>query len=159
MASSEAGRKHSPQVHDSVDLGRGLETSALGPQVSIVMGSPEGRVLPSSSLEEPTSMPLIQDKRKGRKPKLVVGQGKLEDVGFLRRGFLESSSSSLSQADRSFSSARPLNFVGGPHAISPLELSLACSSFFVDKGDRTMAFLSALDEDHRRWDMIEDCEL
>jgi hypothetical protein len=40
-----------------------------------------------------------------------------------------------------------------------LELSLACSMFFGDKGDRNMAFLSALDEDHRRWDMIEDCEL
>jgi hypothetical protein len=142
-----------------VDLGRGSETSALGPQVSIVMGSSEGRIRPSSSLEEPTSKPLIQYKRKGRKPKSVVVQGKHEDVGFLRRGFLESSSSSLSQADRSFSSACPLNFVGGLQVISPLELSLVCSAFFGDKGDRTMAFLSALDEDHRRWDMIEDCEL
>jgi hypothetical protein len=159
MASSEAGRKLSPQFLDPVDLGHGSETSALGPQVSIVMGSPEGRILPSSSLVEPTSKPLIQFKRKGRKTKSVVGQGKHKDVGFLRRGFLESSSSSLSQADRSFSSARPLNSVGGLQAISPLELSLACSSFFGDKGDRTMAFLSALDEDHRRWDMIEDCEL
>jgi len=105
------------------------------------------------------SKPLIQYKRKGRKPKPVVGQGNHEDVGFLRRGFLESSSSSLSQADRSFSSARPLNSAGGLQATSPLELSLACSMFFGDKGDRTMAFLSALDEDHRRWDMIEDCEL
>lgn len=33
------------------------------------------------------------------------------------------------------------------------------SMFFGDKGDRNMAFLSALVEDHRRWDMIEDCEL
>jgi hypothetical protein len=48
---------------------------------------------------------------------------------------------------------------GGLQATSPLELSLACSMYFGDKGDRTMAFLSALDEDHRRWDMIEDCEL
>jgi hypothetical protein len=127
MASSEVGWKHSPQVHDPVDLGRGSETSALGPQVSIVMGSPEGRFLSSSSLEEPTSKPLIQYKRKGRKPKSVVGQGKHEDVGFLRRGFLGSSSSSLSQADRSFSSTRPLNSVGGLQAISPLELYLACS--------------------------------
>lgn len=159
LASSEAGRKRSPQVLDSVDFGCGSENSAVGPQVSIVMGSPEGRILPSSSLEEPTSKPLIQYKRKGRKPKPVVGQGKQENVGFLRRRFLESSSSSLSQADRSFSSARPLKFVGGLQAISPLELSLACSSFFGEKGDRTMAFLSTLDEDHRRWDMIEDCEL
>jgi hypothetical protein len=159
MASSEAGRKLFPQVLDPVDLGRGSETSALGSQVPIVMGSPEGRILPSSSLEEPTSKPLIQYKRKGRKPKPVVGQGNHEDVGFLRRGFLESSSSSLSQADRSFSSAHPLNSAGGLQATSPLELSLACSIVFGDKGDRTMAFLSALDEDHRRWDMIEDCEL
>jgi hypothetical protein len=89
----------------------------------------------------------------------VVGQGKQENVGFFRRGFLESSSSSLSQADRRFSSARPLKSVGGLQTISPLELSMAYSSFFGEKGDRTTAFLSALDEDHRRWDMIEDCEL
>jgi hypothetical protein len=159
MASLEAGRKLFPQVLDPVDLGRGSETSALGSQVSIVVGSPEGRILPSSSLEEPTSKRLIQYKRKGRKPKPVVGQGNHEDVGFLRRGFLESSSSSLSQADRGFSSARPLNSAGGLQATSPLELSLACFMFFWDKRDRTMAFLSALDEDHWRWDMIEDCEL
>jgi hypothetical protein len=160
MASSEASRKQFyddlsviiPQVHDLVDLGRGSETSALGPQVS----------LPSSSLEEPTSKPLIQYKCKGRKPKSVVSQGKLEDVSFLRRGFLESSSSSLPQADRGFSGrgcssrARPLNSAGGLQAISPLELSLVCSSIF---GDKTVAFLSALDENHRRWDKIEDWEL
>jgi hypothetical protein len=35
---------------------------------------------------------------------------------------------------------------------------MGCSSYFGEKGDRTMAFLSALDEEHRRWDMIEDCE-
>jgi hypothetical protein len=85
-----------PQVHDPMDLGRGSETSTLGPQVSLVMSSLKGRILPFSSLEEPTSQPLIQYKRKGRKPKLVVGQGKHKDVGFLKRGFLESSSSSLS---------------------------------------------------------------
>jgi hypothetical protein len=127
MASSEAGWKQFydnlsviiPQVHDPVDLGRGSETPALGPQVSLVMGSLEGRILPSSSLEEPTSKPLIQYKRKGRKPKSVVGQGKLEDVGFLRRGFLESSSSFLPQVDRGFSGrgcsnrAHPLNSTGG----------------------------------------------
>jgi hypothetical protein len=175
MASSEAGQKQFfdnmsvpfPQVHDPVDLGRGLGSSALGPQVSIVMGSPEGRILPSYFLEEPTSKPLIQYKSKGRKPKSMVGQRKHEDVGFLRRGFLESSSSSVSQPERSFSSGgcssqarpRPLNSVGGLQAISHLELSLVCSLIFGDKGDKTMAFLSALDEDHRRWDMIEDCEL
>jgi hypothetical protein len=86
-------------------------------------------------------------------------------VGFLTRGFLEPSSSSLSQADCGFSGggcssrARPLNSAGGLQAISPLELSLVCSSIFRDKGDKTVAFLSALDEDHRRWDKIEDCEL
>jgi len=58
-------------------------------------GSPVGRVLPFSPLKEPTSKPLIQYRCKGRKPKLVVGQGELEDVGFLR-GFLKSSSSSSS---------------------------------------------------------------
>jgi len=92
----------------SSEAGRGTENSAVGSQVSIEMGSTEGRILPSSSLEEPTSKPLC----KGRKPKL-----------------------------------------------SHLELSMACSSYFGEKGDRTMAFLSALDEEHRRWDMIEDCEL
>jgi hypothetical protein len=39
-----------------------------------VMGSPEGRILPSSSLEEPKSKPRSQYKRKGRKPKSMVGQ-------------------------------------------------------------------------------------
>jgi hypothetical protein len=103
----------------SSEAGRGSENSAVGSQVSIEMGSPEGRIPPSSSLEEPTSKPLC----KGRKPKPVVGQGKQLQT------------------------------------LSPLELSMACSSYFGEKGDRTMAFLSALDEEHRRWDMIEDCEL
>jgi hypothetical protein len=86
-------------------------------------------------------------------------------VSFLRRGFLESSSSSLPQADRGFSGggcssrARPLNSAGSLQAISPLELFLVCSSIFGDKGDKTVAVLSALNADHRRWDMIEDCEL
>jgi len=35
-----------------------------------------------------------------RKPKLVVGQGEHDDVGFLRRGFLKSSSSSHFLVDR-----------------------------------------------------------
>jgi hypothetical protein len=60
-------------------------------------------VLPSSSLEDPRSKSLIQYKRKGRKPKSAVGQGEHEDVDFLRRGFLKSSSSSRSQANRGFS--------------------------------------------------------
>jgi hypothetical protein len=47
------------------------------------VGSPIGRVLPFSPLKEPMSKPLIQYKRKGRKPKSAVGQGELEDVGFL----------------------------------------------------------------------------
>jgi len=116
-------------------------------------------------LEEPKSKPLIQYNRKGRKLKSVVGQGKHGDVGFLKWGFLESSLSSLSQAERGFlgrgysNQARTLNFVGGLQAISPLELSLVCSLVFEDKGDKTVAFLSTHDEDHRRWDMIEDCEL
>jgi len=103
----------------------------LGPQVSLEMGSPEGRILPSSSLEDPTSKPLIQYKRKGRKPKSVVGQGKHEDVGCSKR-------------------ACPLNSAGGFQTISPLELSLFCSfcsSFgFGDEGqeDKTVAFLNAL---------------
>jgi hypothetical protein len=73
----------------------------------------------------------------------VVGQGKHEDVGCSKR-------------------ACPLNSVGGFQTISPLGLSLFCSSFgFGDEGqeDKTVAFLSILDKDHRRWDKLEDCEL
>jgi len=47
---------------------------------------------------------MIQYKHKGRKPKSVVGQGDHEDVGFLMREFLESSSSSFPQVDCAFSS-------------------------------------------------------
>jgi len=71
---------------------------------------------------------LIQYKRKGRKLKSVVGQGKHEDVGCSKR-------------------ACPLNSVGGFQTISPLGLSLFCSSFgFGDEGqeDKTVAFLNAL---------------
>jgi hypothetical protein len=67
------------------------------------MGSPEGRVPPKSSLEDSTPKTLIQYKRKFkdmRKPKLVGGQGKHDDVGFIRRGFLKSSSSSPVLANR-----------------------------------------------------------
>jgi hypothetical protein len=115
----------------------------LGPQVSLEMGSQEGRILPSSSLEEPTSKPLIQYKRKGRKPKSVMGQGKHKDVGCSKR-------------------ACPLNSAGGFQTNSHLKLSLFCSSFgFGDEGqeDKAVAFLSALVEDHRRRDKLEDCEL
>jgi len=60
------------------------------------------------------------------------------------------------------SRASPLNSAGGSQAISPMEWSLFWSSIgFGDKGeeDKTVAFLSALDEEHRRWDKIERCEL
>jgi hypothetical protein len=57
--------------------------------------SPEGRVPPKLSLEDSAPKTLIQYKCKCkdmRKPKLVVGQGEHNDVRFLRRGFLKSSS-------------------------------------------------------------------
>jgi hypothetical protein len=120
---------------------------AVAPGAGYEVGSPVGRVLPFSPLKEPTSKPLIQYKRKGRKPKSAVGQWELKDVGFLRRGFLKSSSSSLPPTDRGFSGggcsrrASSLNSTGGSKAI------------------KTVAFLSALDEEHRRWDKIERCEL
>jgi hypothetical protein len=120
------------------------------------MGSPERRAFPFSSLIEPTSKPMIQYKRKGRKSKLAVGQGDHEDVGFLRRGFLELSSSSLPQADRVFS-GRGCSSRARP--ISPMEWSLVCSEIGLKtKGqeDKIVAFLSALDEEHRRWDKFED---
>jgi hypothetical protein len=47
--------------------------SVLGSQDSLDVGSPEGRV-PISSLEEPTSKPLIQYKHNGRRPEMSVGQ-------------------------------------------------------------------------------------
>jgi hypothetical protein len=49
----------------------------LGSQDSLEVGSSKGRV-PISSLEEPTSKPLIQYKRNGRRPKMSVGQGGLK---------------------------------------------------------------------------------
>jgi hypothetical protein len=55
-----------------------------------------------------------------------------------------------------------LNSTCGSQAISPMEWSLFWSSIGSgDKGeeDKTVAFLSALDEEHRRWDKIERCEL
>jgi len=138
------------------------------PGVGYEVGSPVGRFLPFSPLKEPTSKPLIQYKCKGRKLKSAVGQGELEDVGFLRWGFLKSSSYSLPPADRGFSGggcssrASPLNSMGGSQAISPMEWSLFWSSIGSgDKGeeDKTVVFLYALDEEHRRRDKIEGCEL
>jgi hypothetical protein len=79
---------------------------------------------------------LIQYKRKCkdmRKPKLVVGQEEHDDVGFLRWGFLKSSSSSPFLANRSdptsshFSSSSLLDApsvvesAGGVQPFSPLE--------------------------------------
>jgi hypothetical protein len=93
------------------------EAAALGAGYEV--GSPIGRVLPFSPLKELTLKPLIQYKRKGRKPKLEVGRGELEDVGFLKWEFLNSSLSSLPPADRGFSRggcssrASPLNSTGG----------------------------------------------
>jgi hypothetical protein len=107
----KAGRRICQGSNMGSDLSYLGSDSAVGPQLSIEMGSPEGRILPSSSLDVPTFKHLIQDKSKGKKP------------------------------------------------LSHLELSMACSLYFGEKGDRSMAFLSALDEEHRRWDMIEDCEL
>jgi hypothetical protein len=97
-----------------------------------------------------------------------VGQGEHDDVGFLRRGFLKSSSSSPFLADRGDSASShfsntlldaPLvvESVGGVQLFSPLECSLLCSTVgFGSKGqeDKTMAFLSALDEEHIREDKL-----
>jgi hypothetical protein len=145
----------------------GFAGSALGPHVSQEMGSPEGRVPPISSLEEPTSKPLIQYKHKGRKPKSAVGLGEQKDMDFLRRGFIKSSLSSLPLADRGVScggcSSQALPFsVGGPQFISPLEWSMFCSSMgFGDKGKEAeiVALLFALDVERRRLYKIEGCEL
>jgi hypothetical protein len=63
-----------------------------------------------------------------------VGQGEQEDMGFLRRGFIKSSSSSLPLANCGVlgggcsSRARPLNSAGGPQFFSPLEWFMFCSS-------------------------------
>jgi len=82
-----------------------------------------------------------------------VGLGEQKDMGFLRWGFIKSSSSSLPLADRGVSGggcssqAPPLS-VGGPQFISSLEWSMFCSSMvFGDKGKEalTVAFLSPLD--------------
>jgi hypothetical protein len=119
-----------------------VSSEAAAPGVGCEVGSLVGRVLPFSPLKEPTLKPLIQYKRKVRKPKSAVGQGELEDVGFLRRGFLKSSSSSSSLllADRGFSgggcSSRtsPFNSTGGSQAISPMEWSLFWS--LIGSGDK-----------------------
>jgi hypothetical protein len=143
-------------------FGGGFSSGFIGGGFSTI-----GRVLPFSPLKEPKLKPLIQYKRKGRKPKSAVDQGELEDVGFLRQGFLKSSSSSLPLADHGFSGggcsnrAIPPNSTGS-QAISPMEWSLFWSSIGSgDKGeeDKSVAFLSALDEEHRRRDKIKGCEL
>jgi hypothetical protein len=117
-----------------------------------------------------------------RKPKLVVGQGEHDDVGFLRRGFLKSSSSSPFLADRGdyesshFSilllnvpsvldgcfKERSVEFVGGVQPLSPLEWSLLCSTVgFRSKGqeDKIVAFLFSLDEEYIREDKLVGLEL
>jgi hypothetical protein len=134
-------------------------SSMVSPQVLHEVGSLEGRVFPSFSLEEPTSKYLIQYKRKGRKSKSAVGQGEHEDVGFLKLGFLKPSSSSHPQADRGFSGGG-CSSPSRARSLNSVEWSLFCSSMGIEKGqeDNTMAYLSALDEEHRRWDKIEDCE-
>jgi hypothetical protein len=89
-------------------LGAGSALGSAGsefslPQSSPEVGSPEGRVPPKLSLEDSAPKTLIQYKCKCkdmRKPKLVVGQGEHDDVGFLKRGLLKSSSSSPFLADR-----------------------------------------------------------
>jgi hypothetical protein len=102
----------------------------------------KGGFFQSSSLEEPMSKALIQYKCKGRKPKSTVGQGEKEDMGFLRQGFIKSSSSSLPLANRGVSGgdcssrARPLNSASGPQFLSPMEWSMFCSSMVRDKGAR-----------------------
>jgi hypothetical protein len=98
-------------------------------------GPPEGRVPPISFLEESMPKTLIQYKRRLRKPKLVVGQGDHDDVGFLRWGFLKSSSSHL------FSLVPDALSVGeaasGIQPFSPLEWAMICSTVgFWDKGVR-----------------------
>jgi len=100
-------------------------------------------------LEDSTPKTLIQYKHKCkdmRKPKLVVGQGEHDDVGFLRRGFLKTSSSFPFLADRGdsvsshFSSSlldapSVVESAGGVQPFSPLGWSLLCSTVgFRSKG-------------------------
>jgi len=100
-------------------------------------------------LEDSTPKTLIQYKRKCkdmRKLKLVVGQGEHDDVGFLRRVFLKSSSSSPFLADRSDSASSHVSSslldvpsvvesTGGVQSFSPLEWSLLCFTMgFRSKG-------------------------
>jgi hypothetical protein len=136
----------------------------------------EGRVPPKFSLEVSMPKTLIQYKRKCkdmRKLKLVVGQGEHEDVGFLRWGFLKSSSSSTFRADPGDSSSShssntlldaPLvvEVAGGVQSFSLLGGSLFCSTVgFGSKGqeDKTVAFIFALDEEHIREDKLVGWEL
>jgi len=123
------------------------------------VGSPEGRVPPISFVEESTPKTLIQYKRKLRKPKLVAGQGDHDDVGFLRQGFLKSSSSHLFSSVPDAPSV--VEVAGGVQPFSALEWSMVCSTVgFGIKGqeDKTVAYLSALEEEHMREDKLEGCE-
>jgi hypothetical protein len=108
-----------------------------------------------------------------RKLKLVAGQGEHDDVGFLRQEFLKSSSSSHFLADRGHSASShfssslldapsAVESAGGVQSFSPLKWSLLCSKVgFGSKGqeDKTVAFLSALDEEHIREAKHVGCEL
>jgi hypothetical protein len=103
-----------------------------------------------------------------RKPTLVVGQGELDDVGFLGQGFLKSRLSSPFLADRGDSASSHISSslldapsvieaAGDVQSFSPLEWSLLCSTVgFGSKGqeDKTVAFLFALDEEHIREDNL-----
>jgi hypothetical protein len=152
-------RKEAGLVLDAGSAGSGFSLPQSSPEV----GSPKGRVPPKLSLEDFTPKTLIQYKHKCkdmRKPKLVVGQGEHADVGFLRWGFLKSSLSSPSLADRGDSALSHISSslldaplvveaAGDVQSFSPLEWSLLCSMVgFGSKGqeDKIVAFLSALDE-------------
>jgi len=121
-------------VLGSGSVGSGFSLSQSSPEV----GSPEGRAPPILSLEDSAPKTLIQYKHKCkdmRKPKLVVGQGEHDDVGFFRRGFLKSSSSSPFLVDRGDSESSHLSTsllevpsAGGVQPLSPLEWCLLCST-------------------------------
>jgi hypothetical protein len=72
-----------------------------------------------------------------------VGQRKHEDVDFLSRAFLKSSSSSRSQADRGFS-GQGCSSPSRARLLNSVEWSLFCSSMGIGKGQdvNTMALTS-----------------
>jgi hypothetical protein len=84
-------------------------------------------------------------------------------AGNCERAFIRSTFSKRGFSGGGCSSrASSLNSTCGSQAISPMEWSLFWSSIGSgDKGeeDKIVAFLSAFDEEHRRWDKIERCEL